>query len=37
MATEAKLFYLVLVVILTVIIHLIFTTKGLQRGGKSHG
>lgn len=37
MATETQLFYLVLVVIFTLIIHLIFTTKGPQRGGKSHG
>ena len=36
MATETQLFYLVLVVILTLVIHLIFTTKGPQRGGKSH-
>jgi hypothetical protein len=36
MATETQLFYVVLVVILTLVIHLIFTTKGPQRGGKSH-
>ena len=37
MATETELFYLVLLVILTLVIHLIITTKGPRRGGKSHG
>jgi hypothetical protein len=36
MATETQLFYLVLVVILTLVIHLILTTTGPRRGGKSH-
>jgi len=36
MANETELFYLVLLAVLTLIIHLILTAKGPHRGGKSH-
>ena len=36
MATESELFYLVLLVVITLVIHLILTTLGPRRGGKSH-
>jgi hypothetical protein len=35
MANETELFYLVLLVLLTLIIHLLLTTIGPRRGGKS--
>ena len=36
MANETELFYLVLVIILTLIMHLILTAKGPKRNGGAH-
>ena len=36
MATETELFYLVLLIVLTLIIHLVLSTTGSRRDGKSH-
>lgn len=35
MATETELFYLVLLIVFTLVIHLLLATGGPRRGGKS--
>ena len=36
MVNETELFYLVMLILLTLIIHLVLTTTGPRRGGKAH-
>jgi hypothetical protein len=36
MVNETELFYLVVLILLTLIIHLVLTTTGLRRDGKGH-
>ena len=36
MVTETELFYLVILILLTLIIHLVLTTAGPRRDGKAH-
>jgi hypothetical protein len=36
MVNETELFYLVMLVLFTLIIHFVLTTMGPRRGGKAH-
>jgi hypothetical protein len=36
MVNETELFYLVMLILLTLIVHLVLTTTGPRRGGKAH-
>ena len=36
MVSETELFYLVMLILLTLIIHLVLSTMGPGRGGKAH-
>ena len=36
MVNETELFYLVMLIILTLIVHFVLTTTGPRRGGKAH-